>query len=118
MTNNNNKKQIVDVEIIYNMLYNDSEAVKEFIVASVDSFSEFNRHFKESMANRDLKKLRSAGHKIKPVAQMLKLDEIILIYEEAKEKLVYNATEEEINSTINRMNIYCTRLLDEFEELS
>lgn len=111
-----NKKDIVDFDIIYNMLYNDMEAAKEFVVASIDSFSEFNQHFGESMKARNLEKLRNAGHKIKPVAQMLQLDEILNIYEEAKDKLVYNAAEPEIDSTINQMNTFCTRLLSEFEE--
>jgi len=113
-----NKKDIVDFDIIYNMLYNDMESVKEFVVASIDSFSEFKQHFEESMKARDLEKLRNAGHKIKPVAQMLQLDEILNIYEEAKDKLVFNASEPEINSTIKKMNTFCSQLLNEFEEFA
>lgn len=113
-----NNKDIVDFEIIYNMLYNDSDAVKEFVVASIDSFSEFNENFSKSMNARELEKLRNAGHKIKPVAQMLQLDEILNIYEDAKDKLVFSAPQSEIDNTINRMDNYCTKLLDELQNFN
>lgn len=111
------QKPIVDRQIIVNLLSGDEEFVREFAVASVDSFSEFKREFGISLNNRDEEHLRKVGHKIKPVAQMMQLEPIITMYESSKIMLQEDAPEEDIKNLIHKMNDYCNELLKELKEL-
>lgn len=76
------KEPLVSRTTIAELLFGDEEYVDQFIDASIDSFTEFRDHFKQSMESGNLNGLKNAGHKIKPVAQILKLDPILEIYEE------------------------------------
>lgn len=111
------QKPIVDRQVIVNLLSGDEEYVREFAIASVDSFSEFRREFEASLKNRDEEHLRKTGHKIKPVAQMMQLEPIITMYESSKIMLEEDAPDEDIQKLIARMNSYCNELLKELKEL-
>lgn len=111
------QKPIVDRQVIVNLLSGDEDYVGEFAVASIDSFSEFKREFERSLRNRDMEHLRKTGHKIKPVAMMMKLDPIITMYESSKIMLEEDAPDEDIKKLIARMNAYCSQLLQELKEL-
>jgi len=108
---------IVDKQIIIDLLYGDEEYVSEFATASIDSFSEFRAHFEKSLKSRDMESLRKAGHKIKPVAQMMKLDAVITMYETSKIMLEEESSDEEIQALIKNMNKFCNQLLKELKEL-
>lgn len=110
-----NKETLVDFEVIKNMLYGDEAYVKEFSEASVQSFTEFRDNFEKHLKNNDLDELRRTGHKIKPVAQMLHLDELLELYEKAKTALNQNKPDSEKQKLIEAMNSYCNRVLQEFE---
>lgn len=110
-------KPIVDRQVIVELLYGDEEYISEFAVASVDSFSEFKDQFEKSLKNRDMELLRRAGHKIKPVAQMMKLDAVITMYESSKIMLEEEAPAEDIKKLIENMNEYCDQLIKELKEL-
>lgn len=111
------QKPIVDRQVIVNLLSGDEEYVREFAVASVDSFSEFRKEFETSLKNRDEEHLRKAGHKIKPVAQMMLLEPIITMYESSKIMLEEDAPDEDIKNLITKMNAYCNQLLKELKDL-
>lgn len=108
---------IVDKQVIIDLLYGDEDYVSEFATASVESFTEFKAQFTKSMNSRDMENLRRAGHKIKPVAQMMKLDAIINMYETSKIMLEENAPDEEIKKLVTNMNKFCTQLLKELKQL-
>lgn len=109
---------LVDVGIIREMLYDDDNYVKEFSRASIQSFSEFKDSFKESVLARDMENLRRAGHKIKPVAMMLKMDPVIEMYEKSKTYIEENRSTEELADLVNEMDAYCDQVLTEFKELT
>lgn len=111
------QKPIVDRQVIVDLLYGDEEYISEFAVASVESFSEFKTQFEKSLKQRDMENLRRAGHKIKPVAQMMKLDAVITMYETSKIMLEEEAQEESVKKMISKMNEYCTRLIEELKQL-
>lgn len=113
MSDNN----LVDINIINEMLYGDPAYVKEFADASIESFSEFNEQFKTYLLARDIDSLKRAGHKIKPVAQMLCLNPVIDIYEESKKLLKANAASEELAAIADKMNQYCSRVITEFRNM-
>ncbi len=114
----NFNKPLVDRQIIVDLLYDDEEYVKEFAAASVESFSEFKVNFEKYLKARDMENLRKAGHKIKPVAQMMNLDDIVTMYETSKILLEEDAPDSDINSLADRMNVYCTQLLKELKEMT
>lgn len=110
-------KPIIDKQVIIDLLYGDEEYVSEFATASVESFTEFKTKFAKSMQTRDMEGLRRAGHKIKPVAQMMKLDAVITMYETSKIMLEEEAPDEEIKKLVLNMNKFCTQLLKELKQL-
>jgi hypothetical protein len=108
---------LIDKQVIVDLLYGDEDYVSEFASASVESFSEFKNQFAKSMKSRDMETLRKAGHKIKPVAQMMKLDAVITMYETSKIMLEEDAPDEEIKKLVSNMNKFCTQLLKELKQL-
>ena len=106
---------IIEKQVIVDLLYGDEEYISEFASASVESFTEFKLKFAKSLQARDMENLRQAGHKIKPVAQMMKLDPIITMYETSKIMLQEEASDEEINKLVKNMNQFCTQLIKELK---
>ena len=111
------QKPIVNKQVIVDLLYGDEDYVSEFATASIESFTEFNTHFAKSMKTRDMESLRQAGHKIKPVAQMMKLDTVVTMYETSKIMLEEDPSDKEINNMVERMNKFCTMPLKELKQL-
>lgn len=107
---------LVERQLIVDLLYGDENYIKEFAEASVDSFTEFQDHFKEALVENDEIKLRNAGHKVKPVAQMMNLYQILEMYEKSKDLIGTNSTDE-IKQLIREMDSYCEKLLKELKEL-
>ncbi len=112
------KKPLIDRKLIVDLLYGDENYVKEFADASVGSFSEFNEHFREALQTNDEVKLRNAGHKIKPVAQMMHLDYILELYEQSKECINDPDMQRKTKDLIQEMNKYCETLLEELKKLA
>jgi hypothetical protein len=108
---------LVDRDLVVELLYGDEEYVKEFAEASIESFSEFKENFKRYVRARDMENLRKTGHKIKPVAQIMKLDALLSMYEESKVLLEEEASDQEINNLVDKMNKYCNTLLKELKGL-
>lgn len=109
-------KPIVEKQVIVDLLYGDEDYVSEFATASVESFTEFKTKFSKSMQERDMETLRQAGHKIKPVAQMMKLDAVINMYETSKIMLEEDAPDQEINKLAENMDEFCTQLIKELKQ--
>lgn len=113
------EKPIVNKQIIIDLLFGDEEYVSEFAEASIVSFSEFKNNFQQALRMRDLLMLKKAGHKIKPVTQMMNLTPILEMYEKSKSILEdgTEASEKDLGELINNMKLYCDALLEELEEL-
>lgn len=106
-------KDPIDFQIIKDMLYNDDAYVKEFCDASVISFSEFKSNFRRNLMDEDLETLRRTGHKIKPVAKMLKLDPLLEIYEKSKLLLMEGGDMDLKEEYANEMDLYCEEILNQ-----
>lgn len=100
------------------MLYGDEKYIHEFAEAAIVSFTEFKENFITFLQQRDEVNLRRAGHKIKPVAQMLGIQSILDEYEASKELLWKKKDDAELKTTVKRMSEICDQVLDELEELS
>lgn len=98
------------------MLYNDDAYVKEFCDASVISFSEFKSNFRRNLMEEDLEGLRRTGHKIKPVAKMLKLDPLLNIYEKSKLLLMDGGDTGKKEEYVGEMDDYVEEILNQLHQ--
>ncbi|MBO6621020.1 MAG: taurine dioxygenase [Balneola sp.] len=99
------------------MLYGDERYIKEFAEAAVISFSEFKTNYSKYLELRNEEAFRKAGHKIKPVAQMLGLNGILEEYEYAKTLLWEEKDDTDIHISISKMDKICSSVLNELENL-
>jgi hypothetical protein len=116
MTSDRNNS-LIDIDSIYEMLFNEKKYVIEFAEASIQSFNEFSDHYAVFLLNRDIENLRRAGHKIKPVAQMLNVDQILVEYENAKRMLLNKKPDKDLRMSVERIQDICSKVVSEFEEI-
>lgn len=116
--NKNNHINYIDKELISELVYNDEKFVIEFARASEHSFTEFRDHYSKFLLRRDEANFRKAGHKIKPVLQMLKLDELIEEYEYAKTLLWENRDQEKLKESADKITRICDIILEELKVIT
>lgn len=100
------------------MLYGEAEYIKEFAEAALTSFKEFQDNYTLFLTNRDEVNFRKAGHKIKPVAQMLGLGLIIEEYEQGKVLIWEEQSDTEIKTSCKKMDDICTKVLEELKDIA
>ncbi len=100
------------------MLYGEASYIKEFAEAALTSFKEFQDNYSLFLKDRDEVNFRKAGHKIKPVAQMLGLGLIIEEYEHGKVLIWEERSDSEINDSCKKMDDICTRVLEELRDIA
>ncbi len=100
------------------MLYGEASYIKEFAEAALTSFKEFQDNYSLFLKDRDEVNFRKAGHKIKPVAQMLGLGLIIEEYEYGKVLIWEERSDSEINASCKKMDDICTRVLEELRNIA
>lgn len=98
------------------MLDGDPEAMKEFYEAAIISFSDFCNDYKTCMNNRDFEELRKVGHRIRPAAQMLGLDLVNKKYEDAKQLLQNDASDEELKTAVDEVDTLCSKIVENFKD--
>ena len=110
-------KSIINREVIKSLLYGDEDYLDEFVEVSIISFKEFKDNFDKHLSNRDLASLRTTGHKVKPVAQMMNLTGLLELYERSKLIIQDNLSDDELNDVLQQMDAYCETLLNELSNL-
>ncbi|WP_240386229.1 taurine dioxygenase [Balneola vulgaris] len=108
---------LVDFTSLNEMLYGDDRYIKEFAEAAIISFNEFNESYKTHLTARDEENFRKAGHKIKPVAQMLSLQVIIDEYESGKALIWDKKSDKEIQESVKKIDKLCTQVLMELDNI-
>lgn len=108
------QNSLINFEQVNEMLDNDPEYVKEFCAAAINSFESFNEEFKQHMQNRNIENLRKAGHRIKPVAQMLDIEALTAEYEKGKNILENKESKGKIDGSIERVELLIEQVLNEF----
>lgn len=86
------------------MLFGESKYIVEFCEAALDSFTEYGAHYNQYLLARDETQFRKAGHKIKPVAQMLGLDNLLEEYENAKILLQTESSDQFLEESVQRVD--------------
>jgi hypothetical protein len=103
---------------IRDMLFNDAEYIVDFCEAGVATFEEFVQSYRIHLMKRDMEKLRRAGHKMKPGAQMMGAEKVIDEYEEAKKLLEAKADDESLAASVSKMNTVCSAVQKELGRLA
>ncbi|WP_421774518.1 taurine dioxygenase [Gracilimonas sp.] len=113
MSSNN---KLVDFSGLADMLYGEEKYIKEFAEAAISSFNEFSENYKKHLLARDETNFRKAGHKIKPVTQMLGLGQILEEYEYAKTLIWDEKPEKDLEASAEKVQQICSEVIKELEE--
>lgn len=117
-SNENQNKKLVDEQLIYDLLYGDEKFVKEFAEATEESFTEFAQNYRKYLLVQDETNFRKAGHKIKPVAQMLNLHMIVDEYEHAKQLLWSDESkQEDFEQSADKIDNWVKKIISDLEEM-
>ncbi|MGM0505754.1 MAG: taurine dioxygenase [Bacteroidota bacterium] len=108
---------MIQIETIRSLLMGQDEFIEEFATASIDSFGEFADQLKIHLPARNTDAFRRAGHKIKPVAQMLEQEDLLNAYEEAKDRLRSEATDEEVQDSVETLASHCEEIQTQFRSI-
>lgn len=114
---NNGNTTYLDLSQIKEMLYDNENYIREFAAATESSFNEFAENYEKFLLQRNEEKFRKAGHKIKPVAQMLGVDKIVEEYEHGKTLLWDDKNEDELKKSITRIKKICDGVIEELDQL-
>ena len=99
------------------MLFGERKYILEFCEAAVDSFTEYGVHYKLYLIDRDETNLRKAGHKIKPVAQMLGLNDLLEEYENAKILLQTDSSDQFLEDSVKRVEVIIEMVILDLKEI-
>lgn len=108
----------IDIEKIRKLLYDDPDFIKEFTEAATESFEEFIDRYETHLLNREEKEFRKAGHKIKPVALMIGVDEVVNEYEQAKRLLLNGEEDEKLRDSVNRTKKITDQVIQELHNFN
>lgn len=112
------ENKLIDRETISELLYGEEKYIQEFADATIDSYREFLDKYREHVLDHDLKELREAGHKIKPISQMLNLSVIIEEYEHVKQLLDQSEpSQDKLQASIERMDEIVQKIIRELKEI-
>lgn len=109
--------RLIDFSTLNELLFGESKYIKEFAEAAVESFTEFADQYATYLPQRDETSLRKAGHKIKPVAQMLGLGQILDEYEKAKTLLAEQASDDELAKSVDIVNEITGKVLLDLKDI-
>ena len=112
------QEKIVDFTTLNEMLFGEAKYIKEFADAAVISFEEFKENYTLFLIQRDEVNFRKAGHKIKPVAQMLGLNMILDEYENAKSLIWDEKPDADLGDSSQKMSGIIDQVLVELKEVS
>lgn len=108
---------MIQIETIRKLLMGQDEFIEEFATASIESFGEFSDQMKVHLPARNQEAFRRAGHKIKPVAQMLDQETLLAAYEETKVRLNRDATDDEIQESMETLASLCEEIQQQFRAI-
>ncbi|MDX1587199.1 MAG: taurine dioxygenase [Balneolaceae bacterium] len=106
----------IDNKKIRKLLYDDAGFIEEFTDAASDSFRQFAERYERYLLERDETEFRKAGHKIKPVALMIGVNEVVEEYEHAKKLLHNNEPDRKLQESANRVKEITQDVIRELQE--
>lgn len=107
---------LINFEYVTELLGGEDAHLKEFCEAGIGSFTKFRDEYRAYLLNRDLESLRKTGHRIRPVAQMLSVEEINEEYERSKQLLANGASDKKLQNSVHTVEAICNEIIAEFRE--
>lgn len=107
----------IDIDKIRKLLYDDAGFIKEFTDAASDSFRQFAERYEQYLLERNETEFRKAGHKIKPVALMIGVEEVVEEYEHAKELLHSQESEKKLQESADKIKCITADVISELQDL-
>lgn len=107
----------IDIDKIRKLLYDDAGFIEEFTDAASDSFRQFADRYEEHLLKRNETEFRKAGHKIKPVALMIGVEEVVVEYENAKKLLHNKEPDEKLQESANKVRSITSDVISELQDL-
>lgn len=107
----------LNADKIREMLFGEEEYIGDFCKAATQSFTEFQHDYGKYLLERNEKSFRRAGHKIKPVAQMVGADEIVDEYEHGKSLLLSEGSEKKLRESTQRVEIIVEGIIEDLNNL-
>lgn len=112
------ENKFIDRQTISELLYGEEQHIEAFTNATKKSYGEFIDQYRKHLLNQDMANLRKAGHKIKPVSEMLNLTIIIEEYEHGKSLLKDpSTTEDQLTSSVKRMEKHIEEIIKELDHI-
>lgn len=105
----------IDYDLISELVYGEKAYIKEFAEATEQSFTEFRTNYRKYLLQRDETNFRKAGHKIKPVAQMLNINSVVDEYEHAKRLIWDEEDQEKLEKSVIKIEEICDQIIHELE---
>jgi len=107
----------IDFKELHEMLYGEPKYIAEFAEAAISSFEEYKIHYEKYLLVRDEVNFRKAGHKIKPVAMMLHVQDLIDEYEHAKKLIWENKDETSLKNSVDKTSEIINGVLEELKNV-
>ena len=111
------KTLYININKIRQLLYDDAGFIKEFTDAASDSFREFAQRYEKYLLDRNETEFRKAGHKIKPVALMIGVTEVVEEYENAKILLHNKEPDEKLQKSADKIKCITADVISELKDL-
>lgn len=108
---------MITKEKIRSLLMDQDDFIAEFAEASIDSFGEFQQELRQHLPDRNMEAFRRAGHKIKPVAQMLEQERLLEAYETAKIRLDSDEPPDVIQDSVETLSAQCEEIQEQFRSI-
>ena len=105
----------VSYDIISDMLYGDDDYILEFAEAAIQSFEEFSDHYKQYLLAKEETPFRKAGHKIKPIAQMIGVSVIVDEYEHGKKLIHEDADSKKLKASSKKIEHIVEEVIEDLE---
>ncbi len=109
-------KSYVDFDDVTALLGGDDKHLKDFCEAGILSFTKFKDEYRQYLLNRKLENLRKTGHRMKPVAQILSINEILDEYENAKGLIQNEESVAKLKESVRITEAICNQIIKEFKE--
>lgn len=110
------EKLRIDFSSVINILDDEPKYVNDFCNAAISSFTKFKNDYRQYLLARELANLKNAGHRIKPVAQMLEIIQLLNEYNKAKIMLVNNSSQKELQKSADKVDAICEQIIREFHK--
>lgn len=109
-------KIYINFDEVKELLGGEKDHLKRFCEAGILSFIRFKDEYSNYLINRELDNLQETGHRIKPVGQLLSVEEINNEYERAKQLLINEKDDLALKKSVEKIEKISNEIISQFED--